>query len=134
VTVEPGSELLHYRIVEKIGEGGMGVVWKATDTDLDREVAIKVLPEMLAADPERLARFEREARLLASLSHPNIATVFGLHEAPSTSSGQAHPSPSRGEGAFGTSSNPELWQGMRFWAIGSTTPLGTANGVQWPVR
>src|SRR6185295_190780 len=71
---------LHYRLVERIGEGGMGVVWKAVDTSLDREVAIKLLPAGFAADPERLARFEREAKLLASLSHPNIAAVYGLHE------------------------------------------------------
>jgi serine/threonine-protein kinase len=80
VAVEPGQELLHYRLVEKIGEGGMGVVWKAVDTTLDREVAIKVLPEGFASDTERLARFEREAKLLASLNHPNIATIHGLHE------------------------------------------------------
>ncbi|MHC4410315.1 MAG: protein kinase domain-containing protein, partial [Planctomycetota bacterium] len=79
MTLEPGQPLLHYRLVEKIGEGGMGVVWRATDTKLGRDVAIKVLPEALSQDPERLARFEREARLLASLNHPNIAAVHGLH-------------------------------------------------------
>jgi serine/threonine-protein kinase len=78
--IEPGQMLAHYRLVEKIGEGGMGVVWKATDTTLDREVAIKVLPETLAGDAERLARFEREAKLLASLNHPRIASLYGLHE------------------------------------------------------
>jgi len=78
--IESGRMLLHYRLVEKIGEGGMGVVWKAMDTSLDREVAIKILPEPLGGDTERLARFEREAKLLASLNHPNIAGVFGLHE------------------------------------------------------
>ena len=57
----------------------MGVVWKAVDTTLDREVAIKILPEAFAADAERLARFEREAKLLASLNHPNVAVVYGLH-------------------------------------------------------
>ncbi|MEE8411488.1 MAG: protein kinase [Acidobacteriota bacterium] len=78
---QPNQPLLHYRLTEKIGEGGMGVVWSARDTTLDRDVAIKVLPEALAAEPERLARFEREARLLAALDHPNIASVYGLHEA-----------------------------------------------------
>ncbi len=73
---QPGQSLLHYSLVEKIGEGGMGVVWKALDTTLDREVAIKMLPEAVAADPERLARFRREAKLLASLNHPNIAAVY----------------------------------------------------------
>ena len=80
MTIEPGKSLLHYRLVEQIGAGGMGVVWRAEDTTLDREVAIKILPEILAAEPERLARFEREAKLLASLEHPNIATVYGFHE------------------------------------------------------
>ena len=80
MAVEPGSNLLHYRIVEKIGEGGMGVVWKAVDTALDREVAIKVLPPMFAEDAARLARFEREAKMLASFNHPGIAAVYGLHE------------------------------------------------------
>jgi serine/threonine-protein kinase len=73
--------LLHYRLAEKIGEGGMGVVWRATDTTLDREVAIKVLPEAFAGDPQRLGRFQREAKLLASLSHARIASLYGLHQA-----------------------------------------------------
>ena len=87
--LEPDQILSHYRLVEKIGEGGMGVVWKAVDTNLDREVAIKVLPAALASDPHRLERFEREAKLLASLNHTRIAALYGLHEAPSTGSGQA---------------------------------------------
>jgi serine/threonine-protein kinase len=82
--LQPGQTLLHYRLAEKIGEGGMGVVWRARDTSLDRDVALKVLPEALADDPERLARLEREARLLASVNHPGIAGVYGLHEAEST--------------------------------------------------
>jgi Tol biopolymer transport system component len=81
VNVEPGQTLLHYRIVEKLGEGGMGVVWRATDTTLDREVAIKILPAAFAEDPERMARFEREAKTLASLNHSGIAGVYGLHKA-----------------------------------------------------
>jgi len=89
VSIEAGQSLLHYRLVEKLGEGGMGVVWKAVDTTLDREVAIKILPDAFADDAERLARFEREAKLLASLNHPNLATVFGVHEsARSVDSGQ----------------------------------------------
>ena len=76
-----GRTLAHYRIEEKLGEGGMGVVWKALDTQLDRPVAIKVLSEAFADDAERLARFEREAKLLASLNHSAIAGIYGLHEA-----------------------------------------------------
>jgi serine/threonine-protein kinase len=76
-----GHTLSHYFVKEKIGEGGMGVVYRAEDTNLNRQVAIKVLPEMFSGDPERLARFEREAKLLASLSHQNIASIFGLEEA-----------------------------------------------------
>jgi serine/threonine protein kinase len=69
-----------YEILAPIGAGGMGEVYRAKDTKLDREVAIKVLPAALASDPERLARFEREAKVLASLNHPNIATIFGVEE------------------------------------------------------
>jgi Tol biopolymer transport system component len=75
-----GRTLGHYRIVEKIGEGGMGEVYRAQDDRLDRDVAIKVLPEAVAEDEARLARFEREAKLLASLNHSNIATLHGLEE------------------------------------------------------
>jgi Tol biopolymer transport system component len=81
MTLEAGKRLRHYRLIEKIGEGGMGVVWKAEDTQLGREVALKFLTETFAADAERLARFEREAKLLASLNHANIATIHGLAEA-----------------------------------------------------
>jgi Tol biopolymer transport system component len=83
MSIEPGQDLLHYQVVEKIGEGGMGVVWKALDTNLDRAVAIKFLSEPWSGEVDRLNRFEREAKLLASLNHPNIASVYGLHEADS---------------------------------------------------
>ena len=76
-----GTTLSHYKVIEKIGQGGMGEVYRAEDTNLSREVAIKVLPEQFTKDPQRLARFEREAKLLASLNHPNIAAICGLAEA-----------------------------------------------------
>src|SRR2546426_329268 len=74
------SSIAHYRIVSKIGEGGMGAVYRATDTKLSRDVAIKVLPDAFAADPERLARFTREAHVLATLNHPNIAAIYGVED------------------------------------------------------
>ncbi len=73
-----GTTLAHYRITAALGAGGMGEVWRATDTKLGREVALKVLPADFAADPARLARFDREAKVLASLNHPNIAHLYGL--------------------------------------------------------
>jgi serine/threonine-protein kinase len=78
--LEAGKTLSHYRLVEKIGQGGMGEVWKATDVRLDREVALKVLPEQVAQDASRLDRFAREAKLLASLNHPGIATIHDVDE------------------------------------------------------
>jgi serine/threonine protein kinase len=80
VTIGAGDTLLHYRVVEKIGAGGMGEVYSAEDTRLGRSVAIKLLPAELRHDPLRLARLAREARLLASLNHPSIATLHGLEE------------------------------------------------------
>src|SRR6516164_7534825 len=75
-----GTKLSHYEITAHLGSGGMGDVYQATDSTLGRSVAIKVLPEAFARDTERLARLEREARLLASLNHPNIAVIFGFEQ------------------------------------------------------
>ncbi len=75
-----GTTVSHYKVTSKLGAGGMGEVWRATDTTLGRDVAIKVLPASFASDPERLARFEREAQVLAALTHPNIAGIYGLEE------------------------------------------------------
>ena len=79
--LSPGTTLGPYSVTAKIGEGGMGEVWRARDTKLDRDVALKVLPEAFTSDPDRLARFEREAKVLASLNHPNIGSIYGLEEA-----------------------------------------------------
>ena len=79
-----GSRLGSYEIVSAIGAGGMGEVYRARDTKLNRDVALKVLPEAFAGDPDRLARFQREAQLLASLNHPNIAAIYGLEEGAET--------------------------------------------------
>ena len=76
-----GLTLTHYKILDRIGAGGMGVVYRAEDTILGRQVAVKVLPDVFSGDPERIARFRREARLLASLNHPNIAVIHGLEQA-----------------------------------------------------
>ena len=78
MAISPGTRFGPYEVADEIGAGGMGVVYQATDTKLKREVAIKVLPESFAADAERLARFQREAEVLASLNHPNIAQIYGL--------------------------------------------------------
>ena len=76
-----GKTLGHYQITNKLGAGGLAEVYRAEDTNLNQQVAIKFLPENFAGDPERLARFEREAKLLASLNHPNVAAIDGLEEA-----------------------------------------------------
>src|SRR5579884_2135596 len=78
--MSPGQTIAHYRVKSKIGEGGMGAVFRATDTKLGRDVAIKLLRERFAADAAGLARFGREAKVLASLNHPNIAAIYGLEE------------------------------------------------------
>ena len=79
--LQPGTTLGPYTVTAKIGEGGLGEVYQARDTKLDRDVALKVLPEAFTSDPDRLARFEREAKVLASLNHPNIGSIYGLEEA-----------------------------------------------------
>jgi serine/threonine protein kinase len=84
MAIEPGTRFGPYEVADEIGAGGMGVVYRARDTKLDREVAMKVLPESMASDSERLARFDREAKTLASLNHPNIAQIYGLEESDGT--------------------------------------------------
>ena len=81
MALSAGFRLGPYSVTAKIGEGGMGEVYRVHDTKLDRDVALKVLTEAFTSDPDRLARFEREAKVLASLNHPNIGTIYGLEEA-----------------------------------------------------
>src|SRR5258706_10309800 len=80
MSLAPGARLGPYEIVAPLGAGGMGEVWRARDRKLDREVALKFLPASFAKEPERLARFEREAKVLASLNHPSIGAIYGFHE------------------------------------------------------
>ena len=80
MALSSGTRLGAYEIVSAIGAGGMGEVYRGRDTKLDRDVAIKVLPETFASDPERIARFQREAKALASLNHPHIGAIYGLEE------------------------------------------------------
>ena len=84
MALAPGTSIGHYDVSALIGEGGMGQVWQATDTKLNRQVALKILPDAFADDPDRLARFQREAQVLASLNHPNIAAIHGIEESAST--------------------------------------------------
>src|SRR6202142_4515769 len=84
MAILPGRRLGPYEILSSIGAGGMGEVYKARDTRLNRDVALKVIPEAFAADADRMARFEREAKLLASLNHPHIAAIYGLEESGSS--------------------------------------------------
>jgi serine/threonine protein kinase len=87
LSLTPGTRLGIYEITASLGAGGMGQVWRATDTTLGRQVAIKILPDAFAADPDRLARFEREAKTLASLNHPNIAQIYGFERGPAEAAG-----------------------------------------------
>ena len=80
MTIAAGTKLGRYEIRSKLGEGGMGEVYRARDERLNRDVAIKILPEAFAQDSDRLARFKREAQVLASLNHPNIASIYGFEE------------------------------------------------------
>src|SRR4029450_6710436 len=81
MSVAPGTRIGPYEVISMLGAGGMGEVYRARDSRLDRSVAVKILPESFANDPERLAPFETEAKRLASLNHPNIAVVHGFEEA-----------------------------------------------------
>src|SRR6188474_1956062 len=85
--MQPGTRLGPYEVIGALGAGGMGEVYRARDTKLDRDVALKILPEAFAADPDRLARFEREAKTLASLNHPHIAHIYGFEQSEARAAG-----------------------------------------------
>jgi serine/threonine protein kinase len=85
MSLAPGTHIGVYEVVALIGAGGMGEVYRARDTRLKRGVAIKILPDVFAKDADRLARFEREAELLAALNHPNIGAIYGFEQAPGIS-------------------------------------------------
>ena len=82
MALTPGTRLGVYEVIAPIGEGGMGQVYRATDTTLGRQVAIKILPDAFASDPDRMARFEREAKTLGALNHPHIAAIYGFEKSP----------------------------------------------------
>jgi hypothetical protein len=116
MTPTPGSRLAHYEIAGVHGAGGMGEVYRARDTRLGRDVAVKVLPDAVAKDAERLARFEREARTVAALSHPNIVLVHSIEEHGGL----------RGSGA----ASPDRPSVSRTWRrLGETS---TPRGACWP--
>src|SRR5262249_46328376 len=81
MSITPGAHIGPYEVTGSLGQGGMGVVFRARDSRLQRDVALKVLPDHFAKDPDRLGRFQREAQILASLNHPNIAQIYGLEQA-----------------------------------------------------
>jgi len=90
MALAPGSRLGVYEVTAPLGAGAMGEVWRARDTRLSRDVALKVLPASFSSDHDRLARFEREAQVLASLNHPNIAAIYGVEEASGATAKRGH--------------------------------------------
>ena len=137
MAVSIGACLGSYEITGALGAGGMGEVYRARDTKLGRDVAIKVLPELFAADAERLARFQREAQLLAALNHPNIAAIYGLEDAPSTlREPQGRPEQSRGATSSGQAGAArfivmELVEGQSLDArLKPRAPLGSTDGTR----
>ena len=119
-----GSRLGPYDIVSALGAGGMGEVYRARDTRLDRDVAIKILPELFAADPDRLTRFEREAKTLASLNHPHIAQIFGIEQIAPSSGGGA-----QGQSSAGAALVMELVEGEDLSARIARGPMPLAEAL-----
>ena len=116
MALEVGSRLGHYDVIALIGEGGMGQVYQATETKLNWQVALKILPEAFAADPDRLARFQREAQVLASLNHPGIAAIYGIEETGDTRA----PMLELVEGLYRPRVFGQWFDGIRFYAAASS--------------
>ncbi|MEQ1907301.1 MAG: protein kinase [Vicinamibacterales bacterium] len=116
-----GTRLGPYEVLAKVGEGGMGAVFRARDTRLDRDVAIKVLPEAFTHDADRLARFTREAKTLASLNHPHIAAIYGLKKGRVGQDGR--------EGQVGPFLVMELVEGED---LSTLIARGSADDATWP--
>jgi len=114
-----GRTIGHYRISAAIGAGGMGEVYRATDSKFSRDVALKVLPPEMAADPDRLERFQREARALAALDHPGIVSVFSVEEADGIH--------------FLNSGKPGRWNRRRLFPRGSPMPMAppATDAARW---
>ena len=134
MALQSGARLGPYEITAQIGVGGMGEVYRATDTKLDREVAIKVLQESLAGDSDRIARFQREAKTLASLNHPNIAAIYGLVRLARERPPHRRRSPLGS--AFTRGRNPHLtkWRQCRHCVESVLRPRGSWNALSSPMR
>ena len=120
MVIPAGTRLGPYEILTPLGAGGMGEVYRARDTRLGREVAVKVLPERLAGDPNALSRFEREARAVAALSHPNILAIHDFGEERGLR--YAVTELLEGADACGNGSRASAWPGARRWRSGSRSP------------
>src|SRR5205814_908047 len=109
--------IAHYHVTSKLGEGGMGEVYRATDTKLGRDVAIKVIPDIFAQDASRMARFAREAQVLASLNHPNIAAIYGVEDRALIMGTAAYMSPEQARGAV-ADRRSDIWAfGVLFYEM-----------------
>ncbi len=129
MSLTPGTRLGSYEVVSPLGEGGMGEVYRARDTKLDRDVALKILPESFASDPDRLMRFEREAKTLAALNHPNIAAIYGIEESGSRPEVQGAGGPEVQESGSTRALVMELVEGEDLSAIIARGPVPLDDAV-----
>ena len=134
MTLQPGTRLGPYEVLSPLGAGGMGEVWKAKDSRLDRFVAIKVLPEHLAAHPDALARFEREAKAVAALNHPNITAIHDLGQEGATRYAvmellEASPCAPASPAAPWRRGRPRSWPSRWRTAWRRLTPRGSSTGT-----